>query len=471
MADIYVMTPREDGSAVKLSLETLEGWGLSGRLGIPGGEGALTVSTAYQKVGFFRRAVDLRGRSVAGLPWAIYTDRGEEPVWTEATDRPESLAWLRLRDALYTAEVSLTLFGAAYALKERSGRRPTGLYWYNANSITPDYVGGEIPSYTRRIVRQDNRWINETILAENILAIFPPDPMREMGPGTPDAEAALMSAQVLYDLDSYASENLRDGLMKTTIAVAPGRRPPEEEARRAESWLTRNLWGRGKKKEAKIFSGELKLTEVGSNLTDLASKELAEHHQRTLATAFGIPHTLLLSQASTYATAQTDVLLMLTNTTVPDARIIQDAINEQLLNPLGFDFQFEPERAEAMQIAQDVQAQATVSLYAAGVIDRNEARVRVNYEPVEDAEEEAVPEPDEPPAEAEETPDPGDDDTQPVRALDLKRWRAKVEKRGRHVKFQPDALQPDEADVIRERLLMQLPLDEVFHPPFLPSSF
>lgn len=470
MADIYVMTPREDGTAVKLTLEQIEGWGLSGKLGIPGGEGALTVTTAYQKVGTFRRGVDLRARSVAGLPWAIY-GRGDEPVWTESTDRPDDLEWLRLRDALYTAEVSLTLFGAAYALKERSGRRPTGLYWYNAASITPNYEEADIPSYTRRITTRDNRWINETILAENILAIFPPDAMREMGPATPDAEAALMSAQVLFDLDSYAAENLRDGLMKTTIATAPGRRPPEEEARRAENWLTRNLWGRGKKREAKIFSGELKLVEVGSNLTNLASKDLAEHHQKTIATALGIPHSLMMSNAANYATAQTDVLQMLTNTSIPDARIIQDAFNEQVLNPLGLDLQFEPERAEAMQVAQDAQAQSTVSLYVAGLIDRNEARIRVNYDPQDDPEDEA-PEP-EPEVPTDEVPseEPEDDDAQPVRALDVRRWRAKVEKRGRRVKFMPDALREEEADEIRERLATGLPLEEVFEPPYLPSSF
>lgn len=468
MADIYVMTPREDGSAVKLSLETIEGWGLGGKLGIPGGEGTLTVTSAYTRVGWFRRCVDLRGRSVAGLPWAIYGN-GDEPVWTESTERPDALAWLRLRDALYTAEVSLTLFGAAYALKERSGRRPTGLYWYNAASITPNFSGSDIPSYTRRITTRDNRWVNEEIAAEDMLAIFPPDAMREMGPASPDAEAALMSAQVLFDLDAYAAENLRDGLMKTTIATAPGRRPPEEEARRVEGFLTRHLWGRGKKREAKIFSGDLKLTEVGSNLTQLASKDLAEHHQRTVATALGIPHTLVMSQASTYATAQTDVLQMLTNTTIPDARIIQDAINEQLLNPLGFDLQFEPERAEAMQIAQDAQAQSTVSLYNAGLIDRNEARVRVNYDPQDDPEEEDTPEPEEPAETVAEEPE--DDDAQPVRALDIKRWRAKVEKRGRRVKFMPDALREEEAEEIRERLATGLPLDEVFEPPFLPSSF
>jgi hypothetical protein len=58
-----------------------------------------------------------------------------------------------------------------------------------------------------------------------------------------------------------------------------------------------------------------------------------------------------------------------------------------------------------------------------------------------------------------------------MRSLDLKRWRTKVEKRGRVVKFQPDAITQDEADVIRERLLAGTPLDAAFAPPFLPESF
>jgi hypothetical protein len=123
-----------------------------------------------------------------------------------------------------------------------------------------------------------------------------------------------------------------------------------------------------------------------------------------------------------------------------------------------------------MQVAQDAQAQSTVSLYVAGLIDRNEGRVRLNYEPTDDPEEAPTPEPEVP---TDEVPseEPEDDDAQPVRALDVRRWRAKVDKRGRRVKFMPDALREDEADEIRERLATGLPLDEVFEPPFLPLSF
>jgi hypothetical protein len=50
--------------------------------------------------------------------------------------------------------------------------------------------------------------------------------------------------------------------------------------------------------------------------------------------------------------------------------------------------------------------------------------------------------------------------------LDIQRWRTKINRKGRDVKFTPDALADYEADIIRERLATGADLDEVFRPPF-----
>ena len=305
---IYVITPGTNGR--KFTLEQIDAFGLSGKMGVQD-EGKLSPAEAYAKVGWYKRCIDVRSRAVASLPWAIYTERGDDPVWTDETERPDALAWLRLRDALFTAEVSAILFGAAYALKERQGRKPTGLYWYNAATISPKYSGAEIAYLERRAIAADGKTITERLNPADVLQVYVPDAMREVGPGSSDAAAALMSAQVLYDLDSYTSENLRSGLVKRTVFTAEGRRPPEEEARRVESWLTRFIMGRGKT-DVKVMSGNVKAVEIGSNLADLGHKELSEQHREQIATALGVPHSLVMSNAANFATAQADQMAFLT---------------------------------------------------------------------------------------------------------------------------------------------------------------
>ena len=457
MPDAYII--QDNGR--KYTLEMIRDFGLTG-LSTQGDEGSLTPQSAYQRVGWYKRCVDVRGRSLASLPWAVYSVGAEEALWIDDGERPDSLAWLNLRDALYTAETSCVLTGAAYALKERMGRRMTSLYWYNAATITPEFQGGEIVRFKRMVPGFAKP---EYIDAKEMLAVFSADAYTEMGPGASDALAALMSAQVLYDLDSYTSENLRSGLVNKTIFVAEGRRPAEDEAQRVESWLTRFIYGR-RRTEVKVMGGGLKPAQMGTNLSDLSHKELSEQHREAIATALGVPHSLVMSNAANFATAQADQLNFMLTTILPEARAIEDAFNQQLFEPMGLYFCFEPDRSEVMQAQQVMEAEATTRLYVAGILDKNESRARLGYDPVE---EEAPPPPTAPVQPMDDDQD--EDDDQPLRALDLRRWRAKVQRRGVQVKFTPEALSEDEADVIRERLLTGVPVDDAFSPPFVPESF
>ena len=81
------------------------------------------VVQAYTDVGWFKRCADIRGRSLASLPFGLY--RGDTLVWSDQLERPRDLAWLDLRAFLFRTEIALALTARAYALKERSGRRMT----------------------------------------------------------------------------------------------------------------------------------------------------------------------------------------------------------------------------------------------------------------------------------------------------------------------------------------------------------
>lgn len=464
MKDLFVISPTERTGATKFTLEQIEDFGLSG-LSVPSDD-RLSLSAAYAQVGWFKRCIDVRARSVAGLPWAIYGARSSDPVWTDDSAQPGSLAWLAMRDALYTAEVSLALFGAAYALKERSGRTMTGLYWYNAGTVKPEWRGTDIVRFKRRVGTKD-----EYLAPEDVIAVFVSDAVREIGPGNPDALAALIHAQVLHDLAGYTSEQLRSGLIKRTVFTSDGRRPPDDEAKRVEAWLSRWLLGRNKT-DVKVMSGNLKPVEIGSSLADLAAREIEQAHREAIATTLGVPHSLVMSNAANYATAVADQLGFYLTTVIPEARTIQDAMNAHLFNRMGLELQFEPDRSEVIEQQQAQSAQAVVALYTAGVLTLDEVRAQLGYEPSGTGAASTAAENDNDAT----TPDAGstpagstDDDDTAARALDLKRWRTKVERRGRGVKFAPDAIEAHEADVIRERLARGEPLDDAYAPPFLPS--
>jgi hypothetical protein len=187
-----------------------------------------------------------------------------------------------------------------------------------------------------------------------------------------------------------------------------------------------------------------------------------------LGTSLGIPNSILSSQSSTDANAQADALSFLTTTVLHECSTIQEALNAQLMAEQGLTFMFEPERHEVMQAVQQRQAQAAVSLYVAGVTTLDETRATLGLPPME-VTAQATPEAPEPPEPEDEEPEAEEDDMA-ARGLDLRRWRSKVERRGRAVKFTPEALGEDEAEVIRERLLSGVPIATAFDPPFR-SSF
>ncbi len=286
------------------------------------------------------------------------------------------------------------------------------------------------------------------IAPEDMLSFYAPDAYVEQGPGAPDGVAAILHAQVLHDLTGYTSENLRSGLVKKLIMVAEGRPPEPDERERVESWLTRWIFGRGKT-QVKVMGGNLRPELIGSDLSDLTDTDIAEAHQRALATALGVPHSLVMSDAANFATAKADQLNFITTTLSHEAGVIASALNKQVFDPLGLNFRFELERTEAVQSAENEKAMGQVALFTGGILTRDEVRQTLGYDPLGEDEE---------PAPREEVDD--------AKSLDLDRWRRKVESKGRDVKFSPDALTTTEAGVIRERLKSGYPLEEAFAPPF-----
>lgn len=416
----------------------------------------MDVVGAWAKESWTRRAVDVRAKALLSLPFAVRRIGQEEPVWTEATEPPPELAFFDHYEILYKMQASLCLVGAAYAMKEgtESGgkfRNVTGLKYINPVTTEPhfslDRFGPDADGRFTHFKRSVN---GRTffIPREFMVSLFLPSPFVEQGKSTSDGEAARMHSQVLHDMAEFTSNQLRSGLVKKTIWMADkDTKPPQEDTiKKWQRWVRRNILGtRATPDDPVVFPG-LKAQEIGSDLTSLHSKEITDNSREAVATAFGIPQSILMSNAANFATAERDVLTMLSMTTVPDARMLQRALNEQLFEDAGYRWTFEPERHEAFQASELAKAQSVSIVVGAPILTVNEGRELLGYGPMGGTVEQADGE---------------------SKAADIRRWRTKTERAGRMATFVPDALSEQEEMAIKERLAdATIPIEDVFRPPF-----
>jgi hypothetical protein len=71
---------------------------------------------------------------------------------------------------------------------------------------------------------------------------------------------------------------------------------------------------------------------------------------------------------------------------VPQSLLIEEALNEQLMEPEGLRWQFQPERLEVFQAAEMQKAAAVAKLVGAPIMTVNEGRAWMGLPPLEDAE-------------------------------------------------------------------------------------
>lgn len=97
----------------------------------------------------------------------------------------------------------------------------------------------------------------------------------------------------------------------------------------------------------RVFNGAaIKPTIVGDGLETLRDMTVSKELRYEIHTALGTRHLL---EDENYATADARERQFVTQTVVPDARLIQYNWNEQILHPLGYHMEFEPQRLEIFQ--------------------------------------------------------------------------------------------------------------------------
>ncbi|GIV82774.1 MAG: hypothetical protein KatS3mg051_2128 [Anaerolineae bacterium] len=318
----------------------------------------------YEAVAFLYRCVQMRANALVAVPW--YISRGDDTVWSSEEDEPpDELAWLNdLSELLWLTEAALCLMAAAYWSHDsnRAGTRRM-LGWYAPHTVKPvwDQAQGLV-GFERRL---GNRTFS--LAPEEVVYIRLPNPLHETKPGRAPAAAALAAAGVLYNVDKFAQVFFERGTIKPTLLTVKGD-PPERERQRLRSWWRRVISGAKNAFASEVVSADaVQPVVIGDGLESLSNNNLTTERREDIATAMGVPHSLVLSNAANYATAQQDELNFYKQTIIPECLLIARQVNRQLLAPLGYRLQFDWQAMSLFQEDEEARAQALLNYVNAGM--------------------------------------------------------------------------------------------------------
>lgn len=335
------------------------------------------VAELFAAVPFMYRAIQMRAQAMSALPFAILKGDTEQDV--------AKLDYMRgFVQLLYRIEQSLNLYGAAYVLPQTNRVKTLGFRWLSPTTITPKFDENKgLIGFERRVGKATRP---ELFKPEEIIYFWLPDAEVELGPGKSPAYTAMAAAGALHGIDTFVKAFFERGAINTTLLQVEGN-PPPAEMLRLEAWWKRLLSGVKKAYETVAIRASVKPIVIGSPPKELAMQELTTAKREDIATAFGIPYSLVFSNASNYATARQDDLNFYTKTIVPQSETIAEVWTQQWFSRFGLVFKFQPEKLEIYQAQESEKATRLVELYVAGIITKNEVREQMELKllPEDDA--------------------------------------------------------------------------------------
>jgi HK97 family phage portal protein len=372
MAKHYLIAATPAGVTTKsLTLDTLPDAAWTPILGSGAGD---DLTELYAQVPWLYRAVNLRADALANLPHAWETLGGDPLPGEPRLPFPLDLPYL-----LNLLEGWLVLYGAAYIFKGlNAARRVKTLRPLHPRTVTPvieperGLVAFERQSGADRL----------TLDLHEIIYLWLPSRRAELGHGTPPAQAALAAAGMLKAADQFADTYFRQGALMPTLISIDGM-PPASEMEKLEHWAARAMTGLGNAFRTIALRAQVKVQPLSANveLGRLALPELTDKKREDIATALGVPHSLLFSNAANYATARQDDLHFYDKTILPEARRIEAALNAQLFAHYSLRLRFRPDQMEIYQEREAQKADKLAALADAEVITPAAARAQLDLQP------------------------------------------------------------------------------------------
>ena len=344
-------------------------------------------SNSFSMVPLIFRAVRLRCNAISSVPMSIL--RGENEVTWPFPVGLESLLW--------RTEASMLLEGAAYWLKETNTLRPTDLMFLNPTTIELEY--DEVTGYTFK--QQTNTRTYGPWGEDEIVYFREYDPSQDTHPGVAAAKVAMTDSRLLHYTSRFASYFFEGGAQPITI-LGMERNVSPAERDRVEKMLARTM--RGIKNAFRVIglTTDIKPHTLTPPMTELAMPELNEQARQNAADAFEIPIPLLENPANRSVTEELR-LSFFQDTIEPRGKLLTNVINEQLLNPIGFELKMnfnqmdiyqtdEAERSDSLEqlVASNIPFDREMEILGYDLSDEQWERLKLSLE----SEPEVEPEPD-----------------------------------------------------------------------------
>lgn len=319
-----------------------------------------SIAVLYSSVPYLYRLVQLRCDTLSSVPVELYDikdgDRQEPQPWPYPTS---------LQELLWRWEASALLSGAAYGeiVTNNSGYQKDVRY-RNPFNMSVRYADG------RMNFKQNGAnaiWTNDIVKGVYqmfYLAEF--DPAQDLLPGVSAGKASNIDAKLLYALAKFPELYFEGGAMPVTLLGIDS--TDKNEITRVEEWFKRSATAlKNAFRVLGIRAGSITPTTLTPKLKDLMMPELSAEAKHNLAIAFGVPKTLLDSEAANYATAVEDRKSFYTETILPRCRKYESVLNEQLLSKDRLQIVFNVNEIDLFQEDENKRAELIQSLTLAGL--------------------------------------------------------------------------------------------------------
>jgi phage portal protein BeeE len=313
-------------------------------------------ASLYKKVPYLFRVVQLRCDALSNVPIKIYSGE-DEVTW----DYPTPIAEL-----IWRWEAGALLSGAAYGeiITNDSGYKKDVVY-RNPFDMSVQYLKNGILQ-----IKQNSSgatWENNLYTGEYEMVYFAEyDPSQDLLPGISAGKAANMDAKLLYALSKFPEMYFEGGAMPVTLLGIDS--TDKSEITRVEKWFQNSATAiKNAFRVLGIRAGSITPTTLTPPLKDLAMPEITAEAKHNISVAFGVPKTLLDSEAANYATAVEDRKSFYQDTLMPRARKYESVINAQLLEREGLRLEFDFGELELFQEDEGQRADLMNKLVLSGL--------------------------------------------------------------------------------------------------------